>query len=516
MHLCKRHGALLSGILFLLSACGGGGGDSSPVPGDLVPPQVLSIAPASAQLNAPIDLTWNEAVNCNTVTTTSVTISPAVPLSRTSCNGAGARFTPLRQLTGTTYTVSVSTAVTDLAGNAMAAPFALGYDTPATPAVPAVQSYPAAADIFEGTTGDNTIATAAGMSVDAAPQVRTLYPAGDVDWVSVELVGGVSYEISANFLNAVGDSYLDLFSATGPTEVTAASHGTADFTFRDDNLALDSEILFTPAASGRYLVRVLTTTQAPGSIDLGPVGELSYLLSVHTYVDGDNDGFSSYYDCNDGDNGIFPGAAEIAGDGIDQDCSGTDELTATTPDSHEVDLFASPAPLTERTMGEEVIFQSAIYTANGRTLHNAGDNDYFSLTVPAFGLAILELPINGVNPATMVAEVFNALQAETDPPAIAAQFPQGIQIVNGNPTAQTYTVRFSGADASGGYYVPTFSSLGSDADGDTFYSRDGDFFRDCDDSNAAINPFANDPAGDGIDSNCDGVDGFYDGSLTYQ
>ena len=45
-------------------------------------------------------------------------------------------------------------------------------------------------------------------------------------------------------------------------------------------------------------------------------------------VDGDGDGFDSVAtggaDCDDGDASVFPGAPEVAGDGIDQDCDGVD------------------------------------------------------------------------------------------------------------------------------------------------------------------------------------------------
>ena len=60
----------------------------------------------------------------------------------------------------------------------------------------------------------------------------------------------------------------------------------------------------------------------------------AYLFSLCD--DCDRDGFTSEADCDDNDPTIHPGAEDIAGDGIDQDCNGEDAIavddTGTTPD----------------------------------------------------------------------------------------------------------------------------------------------------------------------------------------
>ncbi|MFZ0728271.1 MAG: MopE-related protein [Desulfobacterales bacterium] len=53
--------------------------------------------------------------------------------------------------------------------------------------------------------------------------------------------------------------------------------------------------------------------------------ELELVVTTPEEVDGDDDGYTvGDGDCNDADAAVHPGAAEICGDGVDQDCSGAD------------------------------------------------------------------------------------------------------------------------------------------------------------------------------------------------
>ena len=115
---------------------------------DSAGPTVLSTAPANgaadATVDSPVTIDWTDGagLDCSTVTTSSVTIAPAGTWNLTSCSGNQAVFTPAGQSAGTLYTVTVTTGVRDLIGNAMAASHAFSYTTNSPPGAPsAIDQY---------------------------------------------------------------------------------------------------------------------------------------------------------------------------------------------------------------------------------------------------------------------------------------------------------------------------------------------------------------------------------------
>lgn len=105
---------------------------------DTTAPTITLTSPASAAtfvaVASTISATFSEAIDCATVTTGSFTVSGSVTGS-VSCDGSVALFTPSANLNySTTYTVTLSTAVKDIAGNVLSGTRSWSFTTVAAPA----------------------------------------------------------------------------------------------------------------------------------------------------------------------------------------------------------------------------------------------------------------------------------------------------------------------------------------------------------------------------------------------
>ncbi|MBI4691615.1 MAG: Ig-like domain-containing protein [Nitrospirae bacterium] len=103
---------------------------------DTTAPTVSSTSPTSGAtgvtINGNVTVTWSENVDCTTVNTTNITIDGG-GWTLSNCEGNQAIFTTSGQAYSTAYTVTVSTAVKDVAGNNMSANYAWSYTTEAAP-----------------------------------------------------------------------------------------------------------------------------------------------------------------------------------------------------------------------------------------------------------------------------------------------------------------------------------------------------------------------------------------------
>lgn len=128
-----------------LTACSGGDGGTLITP-DTTPPMVASVYPADSSsgvvVTTPVRATFSEALDATTLDTSSFTLettSGGVPVSATlsyDTTSFIATLTPDSSLAnGTQYTATVTTAVTDAAGNALGSDYSWTFTTAAVTAV---------------------------------------------------------------------------------------------------------------------------------------------------------------------------------------------------------------------------------------------------------------------------------------------------------------------------------------------------------------------------------------------
>lgn len=111
-------------IVILVLSCGGGNDNPSGPGTDTTPPTVVSTTPtanaANVLVSAAITATFSEEINPATISTSSFTLSGGI-IGTTSYASKVATFTPSTPLaTGAQYSATLTTAIQDTAGNALA------------------------------------------------------------------------------------------------------------------------------------------------------------------------------------------------------------------------------------------------------------------------------------------------------------------------------------------------------------------------------------------------------------
>ncbi len=261
---------------------------------------------------------------------------------------------------------------------------------------------------------------------------------------------------------------------------------------------------------------------APEITDDGIDQDCSGADRVTCFVDGDGDGYggattatdvdgdctddpgqaSTSTDCNDGNGAINPGATEIVGDGIDQDCNGSDSVTCYV--DGDGDTFGSSSTLTA-TDGD--------CTDPGESNSTGDCNDANTAVFPGAPETCdgIDQDCDGD-----LVETFTDTDGDLDPDCNDTNddndpSPDSLDCNDTNPSIYPGAVELCDAidQDCDGDLLESFADVNSngtpdcienDLDGDTYAALD------CDDTNAAIYPGAPETPDDGIDQDCNGAD----------
>src|SRR5439155_7781462 len=142
--------------------------------------------------------------------------------------------------------------------------------------------------------------------------------------VSIDLAGGddrlTTFNVSSPLLVAGGDGN-DVLQGGNGNDVLAGGAG-------DDTLTGGAGVDEFFGESGNDTIEA--RDGVPERIACGAGNDQArndftdILAECERGIDGDGDGFSSAVDCNDANTAIHPGAVDIVGNGVDEDCDGRD------------------------------------------------------------------------------------------------------------------------------------------------------------------------------------------------
>ena len=284
----KRIFTVLMAILLLgfIASC------AAPEPGDITAPTVSSTVPANAAVNIAIEgnlsVVFSEAMKTETVSSTTFTlagpgttaVSGVVSLSE---DGLTAIFNPDADLAyNTVYTATVTTAVTDLAGNPLAANKIWTFTTGVAPdtTAPTVSSTVPAASATDIAIADDVTATFSEAMATGTITGTSFTLAGPG---TSAVAGVVSYAgTTATFNPSASLAYSTLYTATLTTAVTdLAGNPLAAakvWTFTTGAASIPSLAAVDLGTAGDYVIlaeagiTATGTTVITGDIAVSPIG----------------------------------------------------------------------------------------------------------------------------------------------------------------------------------------------------------------------------------------------------
>jgi hypothetical protein len=207
-------------IVAAVASCGDSDSTGpSPSPSDTTPPTVVSTVPAAGMSGVSrtgsVQVTFSKPIAPPTVTGSSFTVTEAgsgVP-GTVSASGSSATWTPAADLaSGTVYTATLSTAITDVAGNALASSFTWNFTTNSAPTI-------VTSTQVDATRGTGVTLDASG-STDPDPGQTLTFAWTQVSGTAVTLSSATSAAPTFTAPTEIGTLEFDLTVSDGTDQAT--------------------------------------------------------------------------------------------------------------------------------------------------------------------------------------------------------------------------------------------------------------------------------------------------------
>ena len=239
------------------------------------------------------------------------------------------------------------------------------------------------------------------------------------------------------------------------------------------------------------------------------IGAIINAVEEFYWPDADEDGYTSDVDCNDNNASIHPCAEEVCDDWIDNDCSDGDRVCEGIQEEEPNDTHGWANDL--GSLEEEITVQGNICKSNEPGPPPPDDMDWFEFQLPHPGydpMVRIEMEWSAdANFDVLLYDEYGSTvlaESERDEESTEILF---YQTGPGEEEFKVLVEAFSGDP--GDYRLELSQGQCEDGDGDGFQNEwcGGP---DCDDTDPAVNPDADEVCDDDLDNDCDGLTDYED------